>query len=66
MLRTLPFCAFGTKYVSCDGVQYEDRVVYAMEDMSALFIREGKVELVGTIYRAENRKLRRLTQDMMT
>ena len=37
-----------------------------MEDMSALFIREGKVELVGTIYRAENRKLRRLTQDMMT
>lgn len=44
----------------------EDRVVYAMEDMSALFIKEGKVELVGTIYRAENRKLRLLTQDMMT
>lgn len=44
----------------------EDRVVYAMEDMSALFLKEGKVDLVGTIYRAENRKLRLLTQDMLT
>lgn len=44
----------------------EDRVVYAMEDMSAFFIKEGKVDLVGTIYRAENRKLRLLAQDMLT
>lgn len=44
----------------------EDRVVYAMEDMSALFLKEGKVDLVGTIYRAENRKLLLLTQDMLT
>ena len=43
----------------------EDRVVYAMEDMSALFLKEGKVDLVGTIYRAENRKLQLLTQDRM-
>ncbi len=35
----------------------EDRVVYAMEDMSAFFIKEGKVETVGKIYRVENREL---------
>ena len=43
----------------------EDRVVYAMEDMSAFFIKEGKVDLVGKIYRAENRELRLLTQNDM-
>ncbi len=35
----------------------EDRVVYAMEDMSAFFIKDGKVETVGKIYRVENREL---------
>lgn len=39
----------------------EDRVVYAMEDMSAFFIKEGRIDAVGTIFRAENRKLRLLT-----
>jgi hypothetical protein len=28
-----------------------------MEDMSAFFIKEGKVETVGKIYRVENREL---------
>ncbi len=39
----------------------EDRVVYAMEDMSAFFIKDGKVEIVGKIYRVENRELRPLS-----
>ena len=41
----------------------EDRVVYAMEDMSAFFIKKGKIDIVGNIYRAENRELRRVTED---
>ena len=40
----------------------EDRVVYAMEDMSAFFIKDGKVDIVGNIYRVENRELRLLTE----
>ena len=36
----------------------EDRVVYAMEDMSAFFIKEGKIDTVGKIYRADNREIR--------
>ena len=39
----------------------EDRVVYAMEDMSAFFIKDGKVDIVGKIYRVENRVLTLLT-----
>ncbi len=41
----------------------EDRVVYAMEDMSAFFIKEGKIDIVGKIYRAENRELRLLSEE---
>ena len=41
----------------------EDRVVYAMEDMSAFFIKGGKIDVVGTIYRVENRELHRLTEE---
>ena len=41
----------------------EDRVVYAMEDMSAFFIKDGEVDAVGNIYRAENRELRLLSGD---
>lgn len=41
----------------------EDRVVYAMEDMSAFFLREGKIDVVGKIYRVENRVLRLLTEE---
>ena len=41
----------------------EDRVVYAMEDMSAFFIKDGKIDIVGKIYRVENRELRLLTEE---
>ena len=41
----------------------EDRTVYAMEDMSAFFIKGGKIDTVGTIWRAENRELRPLTAE---
>ena len=41
----------------------EDRVVYAMEDLSAFFLKGGRIDIVGTIWRAENRELRRLTAE---
>ena len=41
----------------------EDRTVYAMEDMSAFFIKEGRIDVVGTIYRVENRELQVLTEE---
>ena len=41
----------------------ETRTVYAMEDMSAFFIKGGKIDIVGTIHRAENRELRLITED---
>ncbi len=41
----------------------EDRTVYAMEDMSAFFIKEGKIDVVGKIWHAENRKLRLVSED---
>ena len=41
----------------------EDRTVYAMEDMSAFFIKRGKISIVGTIYRAKNRELRLLSEE---
>ena len=41
----------------------EDRPVYAMEDMSAFFIKEGRIDAVGNIFRAENRELRPLTKN---
>ena len=40
----------------------EARTVYAMEDMSAFFIKEGKIDVVGKIWRAENRKLRLVSE----
>ena len=61
--------------VSChhdpeDKLRYEktlrmsqDRVVYAMEDMSAFFFSEGKIETVGKIYRVENKESRLLTEE---
>lgn len=41
----------------------EDRTVYAMEDMSAIFIKWGKIDIVGTIYRVKNRELQVLTEE---
>ena len=41
----------------------EARAVYAMEDMSAFFVKRGKIDTVGTIYRAENRELHLITED---
>ena len=41
----------------------EVRTVYAMEDMSAFFIKEGKIDVVGKIYRVENRKLCPIRED---
>ena len=41
----------------------EGRVVYAMEDLSAFFIKGGKIDAVGTIFRVENRELRPLTEE---
>ena len=41
----------------------EDRTVYAMEDMSAFFIKSGKIETVGNIYHAKDRELRLITKD---
>ena len=39
----------------------EDRTVYAMEDMSAFFIKRGRIDVVGTIYKAKDRQLKELT-----
>lgn len=41
----------------------EDRTVYAMEDMSAFFIKEGRIDVVGTIYRVKNRQFQVLTEE---
>ena len=41
----------------------ENRTVYAMEDMSAFFIKGGKIDVVGTIWHAAKRKLRPVTDD---
>ena len=41
----------------------ETRTVYAMEDISAFFIKGGKIDVVGRVYRAENRELRPITED---
>ncbi len=41
----------------------ETRTVYAMEDMSAFFIKRGKIDVVGRIFRADNRELRPITED---
>lgn len=41
----------------------EARTVYAMEDMSAFFIKEGKIDIVGKIYRVENRDLRPISEN---
>ncbi|MBR5340933.1 MAG: Type 1 glutamine amidotransferase-like domain-containing protein [Erysipelotrichaceae bacterium] len=40
----------------------KDRVVYAMEDMSAFFIKDGKIDIVGRIYRVEDGNFRLLTE----
>ena len=41
----------------------ERRMVYAMEDMSAFFVKGGKIDVVGTIYCVENRELRLITEE---
>ena len=41
----------------------EYRTVYAMEAMSAFFIKEGRIDLVGTIHKVIDRKLRVLTEE---
>ena len=40
----------------------EERTVYAMEDMSAFFIKDGRIDVIGTVYQAKNRKLKALTE----
>ena len=41
----------------------EDHTMYASEDMSAFFIKEGKIDVVGKIYRVENRELRHISEN---
>ena len=41
----------------------EDRTVYAMEDMSAFFIKGGRIDIVGTIYKVKNRELQVLMEE---
>lgn len=41
----------------------ENRTVYAMEDLSAFFIKGGKIDVVGKIYRVKNRELQALTEE---
>ena len=74
-LEPFPGLGFTNITVSChhdpnDAWRYEqtlkmseDRTVYAMEDMSAFFIKRGKISIVGTIYRAKNRELRLLSEE---
>ena len=40
----------------------EDRVVYAMADESAFFIKAGRIDVVGNVYLVEQRKLKLLDQ----
>ena len=74
-LEPFPGLGFTNITVSChhdpeDTCRYEQtmkmsetRTVYAMEDMSAFFIKGGKIDVVGRIYRAENRELRQITEN---
>ena len=39
----------------------EDSTIYAMEDLSAFFIKRGRIDVVGTIYKAKDRQLQELT-----
>ncbi|MBP5221598.1 MAG: Type 1 glutamine amidotransferase-like domain-containing protein [Lachnospiraceae bacterium] len=41
----------------------EERTVYAMEDGSAFFIKEGRIDTVGKIYRVSHREFSPLTKD---
>ncbi|MBO7531774.1 MAG: methyltransferase domain-containing protein [Lachnospiraceae bacterium] len=41
----------------------EARTVYAMEDMSAFFIKGGKTDTVGNIYRVKDREFRLLSDE---
>ena len=41
----------------------EDRTVHAMEDMSAFFIKGGRIDIVGTIFFVKDRELRVLTEE---
>ena len=41
----------------------EKRVVYVMEDLSAFFVKDGKIDTVGKIYRAENRELKPISEE---
>ncbi len=41
----------------------EDRTVYAMEDMSAFFVKAGRIDVVGTIHKVRDQKLRVLTEE---
>ena len=41
----------------------EDRVVYAMEDLSAFFLKDGMINIVGKIRCVENREILLLTSE---
>ncbi|MCR4989609.1 MAG: Type 1 glutamine amidotransferase-like domain-containing protein [Lachnospiraceae bacterium] len=74
-LEPFPGLGFTNLTVSChhdpnDTWRYEKtlemsvgRRVYAMEDMSAFFIRKGKIDIVGSIHCVEDRKIRPITQE---
>ncbi len=74
-MEPFPGLGFTSLTVSChhdpgDTWRYEKTLemseghrIYAMEDMSAFFIKGGKIDVVGNIYCAENRKLRPITEE---
>ena len=73
-LEPFPGLGFTNLTVSChhnpeDVWRYEQtlkmsetRTIYAMEDMSAFFIKGGKIDVAGRIYHVENKELRPLTK----
>lgn len=74
-MEPFPGLGFTNITVSChhdpqDAWRYEQtlkmsetRTVYAMEDMSAFFIKGGRIDVVGNIYRADHRELHPVTDD---
>ncbi len=73
-MEPFPGLGFTNLTVSChhdpaDAWRYEQtlkmsetRVVYAMEDLSAFFLKGGKISVAGKVFRGENRVLRPITE----
>ena len=74
-MEAFPGLGFTNITVSChhdteDKWRYEQtlkmseaRTVYAMEDMSAFFIKEGRIDVVGKIWRVKDRELQVISED---